>query len=117
MKEKHFKFRESFGTLVQGMADKQAGEFIKSVCDYVFGGKPFESKDEYLKGVFIHMQNVLDNEIRNRENGRLGGVLSATKCRDKEDSSSQIIIVASCETDDLEEMKQLGNDGDTKTQK
>ena len=50
MKEKNFKFKKSFGALVEKMTDKQAGEFIKAVSGYVFNGKPMESKDGVLKG-------------------------------------------------------------------
>lgn len=82
MKEKNFKFRESFGALVEKMTDKQAGEFIKAVSGYMFGGKPMESKDEYLKGVFLYVQNVLDTEMRDRENGKIGGAIVAEKYKE-----------------------------------
>ncbi len=79
MKEQNFKFKKSFGNLVEQMTDKQAGEFIKAVCGYVFNGKPMESKDEYLKGVFVYVKAALDTEIRDRENGKLGGAIVAEK--------------------------------------
>ena len=60
MKEKNFKFRKSFGALVEKMTDKQAGEFIKAVSGYVFNGKPMESKDEFLKGVFVYIKYSID---------------------------------------------------------
>lgn len=110
MKEKNFKFRESFGALVEKMTDKQAGEFIKAVSGYVFGGKPMESKDEYLKGIFVYVQNVLDTEMRDRENGKIGGAIVAEKYKEMrsrlatEEVSvsetnvvSQVIIVAADE--------------------
>lgn len=82
MKEKNFKFRKSYGALVEKMTDKQAGEFIKAVCGYVFDGKPMESKDEYLKGVFVFVQNALDTEMRDRENGKIGGAIVAEKYKE-----------------------------------
>lgn len=82
MKEKNFKFRKSFGKLVEKMTDKQAGEFIKAVCGYVFVGKPMESKDEYLKGVFVYVQDALDTETRDRENGKIGGAIVAEKYKE-----------------------------------
>lgn len=114
MKEKNFKFRESFGKLVEQMTDKQAGEFIKAVSRYVFGGKTMESKDEFLKGVFHYVQNVLDTAAQNRENGKIGGAIVAEKRRklrnilSTEDVSetsvvSQLIILSSCDEDDVEE--------------
>lgn len=72
MKEQNFKFRKSFAKLVEQMTDKQAGEFIKAVSGYVFLGKPMESKDEFLKGVFVYVKSALDAEMRDRENGKLG---------------------------------------------
>lgn len=104
MKENYFKFRESFADLVKGMTDKQAGEFIKAVGGYVFDGKPMESKDDYLKGVYLYAQSVLDTEARDRANGRLGGVIMAERYKELQskavveqtvcESSMQLIIVA-----------------------
>lgn len=79
MKEQNFKFKKSFGKLVEQMTDKQAGEFIKAVCGYVFLQKPMESKDEYLKGVLVYVKAALDTEMRDRENGKLGGAIVAEK--------------------------------------
>lgn len=82
MKEQNFKFRKSFGKLIEQMTDKQAGEFIKAVCGYVFLHKPMESKDEFLKGVFVFVKDALDTEVRDRENGKLGGLIVAEKYKE-----------------------------------
>lgn len=119
MKEKNFKFRESFGKLVEQMTNKQAGEFIKAVSGYVFEGKPMESKDEYLKGVFLYVQSVLDTAAQNRENGKLGGAIVAEKYKElrrrfaTEEVSvsetnvvSQLIIVAADSENAVDERSQ-----------
>lgn len=115
MKEKNFKFREKFGKLVENMTDKQAGEFIKAVSGYVFENKPMESKDEYLKGVFLYVKIVLDTDMQNRENGKLGGAITAEKKRKKEativrESSivSELIVVASGEQSKAENRNGAG---------
>lgn len=115
MKEKNFKFREKFGKLVENMTDKQAGEFIKAVSGYVFENKPMESKDEYLKGVFLYVKIVLDTDMQNRENGKLGGAITAEKKRKKEativrESSivSELIVVASGEQSKAENRNASG---------
>ena len=113
MKEQNFKFRKSFGDLVEQMTDKQAGEFIKTVCGYVFSRIPMESKDEFLKGVFVYVKNALDTEVRDRENGRLGGIIVADKNREMRNNGatteqtitessivSQLIILSGGEGDD-----------------
>lgn len=82
MKEKNFKFKKSFGVLVGKMTNRQAGEFIKAVSGYVFDGKPMESKDEYLKGVFLYVQSVLDTAEQNRANGKIGGAIVAEKYKE-----------------------------------
>ncbi len=91
MKEKNFKFREQFGKVVENMTDKQAGEFIKALSGYVFNGKPMESKDEYLKGVFLYAQSIIDVDVQNRENGKLGGAIIAEKKRKKESVRVQCV--------------------------
>ena len=82
MKEKNFKFKKSFGELVEKMTDKQAGEFIRAVSGYVFNGKPMTSKDGYLKGVFLYVQSVLDTAEQNRANGKIGGAIVAEKYKE-----------------------------------
>lgn len=112
MKEKNFKFRESFGKLVDKMTDKQAGEFIKALSGFVFGGKPLDSKDEYLKGVYLYAQNILETEMRDRENGKLGGAIIAEKRKNMtskqtvSESSimSQLIIVSSGEQSEVSDI-------------
>lgn len=107
MKEQNFKFRKSFGKLIEQMTDKQAGEFIKAVCSYVFLHKPMESKDEFLKGVFVFVKDALDTEVRDRENGKLGGLIVAEKYKEMRGKAtteettinetnvvSQVVIVA-----------------------
>ena len=79
MKEKNFKFKVNFAKLVKGMTDKQAGEFIKGVSDYVFYNKPLETKDEYLKGVYLYAKNELDTSERNSVNGKKGALILAEK--------------------------------------
>lgn len=79
MKEKSFRFRESFGRAVRTMTDKQAGKFIKGLCDNVFDNKYFTTKDKSLKSAYIFVKTALESDERDRENGRKGGILSAEK--------------------------------------
>lgn len=79
MKEKSFRFRESFGRAVRTMTDKQAGKFIKGLCDNIFDNKYFTSNDATLKSAYIFVKTALEGEERDRENGRKGGIASAEK--------------------------------------
>lgn len=63
--------REHYDTLKE-LTDKQAGEFVKGVCAYAFEGKPFITKDEYLKGLFMYAKRMLDISEMNRINGKKG---------------------------------------------
>ncbi len=72
MKGNNFKFKRNFYTVMRDMTDKQAGEFIKGVCGYVFDGKPLNTKDEYLKGVYIYVKRELDVSAMNAVNGKKG---------------------------------------------
>lgn len=94
MKEKSFRFRESYGKSIKAMNDKQAGKFIKLLCDYVFDGKFPESNDSTIKSTFTLVKTALDDEKKAKENGRRGGLLSAQKRKEKEQN---IMVITSVE--------------------
>ncbi len=58
--------------LMKGLTDKQAGEFVKGVCAYVYEGKPFITKDKYLKGLFVYVKRALNTSEINSINGKKG---------------------------------------------
>lgn len=72
MKLKKFKFKKEYYDLIKELTDKQAGEFVKSVCAYVYEDKPFFTKDEYLKGLFVYVKRELDVSEMNSVNGKKG---------------------------------------------
>ena len=72
MENKNFKFKESYANVIKEMTDKQAGEFIKGICGYVFESKPFITKDEYLKGLYLYVKRELDVSAMNAANGKKG---------------------------------------------
>ena len=81
---KKFKFKREYYDLMKELTDKQAGEFIKGVCAYVYEGKPLITKDEYLKGLFVYVKRELDVSEMNRVNGKKGAdKLAEIKRRDK----------------------------------
>ena len=69
---KKFKFKKEYYDMLKELTDKQAGEFVKGVCAYAFEGKPFITKDEYLKGLFLYAKRMLDISEMNRINGKKG---------------------------------------------
>ena len=77
MKEKSFRFRENFGKAIMPMTDKQAGQLVKGLCIYAFNGKPIESKDSTVQSSFMLMKTAIEQDERDRENGRKGGLISA----------------------------------------
>lgn len=79
MAENKFTFKKSFYNVLAEMTDKQAGELIKGVSAYAFDGKPFQTKDAYLKGVFLYIKRELDVSKQNSKNGKKGGIVSAEK--------------------------------------
>ena len=50
MKELRLKIKRENYNLFKELGDKQAGELIKGMCAYMYDGKPFFTKDPYLKG-------------------------------------------------------------------
>ena len=78
---KNFKLREQDYMALQGMSEKQAGQFIKGLCGYAFEGKPFETKDAKLATAYAYAKVSLDVSSQNRENGRKGGLIMAERMR------------------------------------
>ncbi|MCM1223717.1 MAG: DUF6291 domain-containing protein [Lachnospiraceae bacterium] len=70
--EKNIKFKKEYYDFIKELTDKQAGELVKGLCAYVYEGKPFLTKDEYLKGAFLYLKRELDVSARNSVNGKKG---------------------------------------------
>lgn len=79
MKGKNFKFRQQDYKAIQGMNEKEAGQFIKGLCGYAFDGVPFETKDAKIASAYAYAKVALDISEMNRENGRKGGMLIAER--------------------------------------
>lgn len=58
--------------IIKELTDKQAGEFVKGVCAYVFEDKSFITKDKYLKGLYLYAKRALDVSKMNSINGKKG---------------------------------------------
>lgn len=95
MKERNFRFRKSFAEVIRVMDDKQAGKFIKAVCEYVFDGRGYDGNDTAIKSAFTLVKVSLDNEITDRENGRRGGIKSRELRKAKEEQPSVARVIAS----------------------
>ena len=87
MKEKSFKIREGYSSIVDMLTYEQAGKLFKGFCAYVFRGEPFESTDRKVQAAFEVIKKFLDNEMRGRELGlkfgRIGGLRSQEIFRQK----------------------------------
>ena len=83
MESRKFKFREHDYKTIQGMTDKEAGQFIKGLCCYAFDGVPMETKDVKIASAYAYAKVALDESERNRENGKKGGLITAERFRKK----------------------------------
>ena len=79
MAEKIIRFKKAYYELLKELTDKQAGELIKGLCAYAYEGKPFITKDDYLKGAFLYVKRELDVSQRNSINGKKGAEKLAEK--------------------------------------
>ena len=76
--------KKHYDEILKELTDKQAGEFVKGVCAYAFEGKPFITKDQYLKGLFMYAKRALDVSQMNSVNGKKGAdKLAEIKRRNK----------------------------------
>ena len=65
MKELRLKIKRENYNLFKELGDKQAGELIKGMCAYMYDGKPFFTKDPYLKGAFMGIKKEIDEATGN----------------------------------------------------
>lgn len=70
MKELRLKIKRENYNLFKELGDKQAGELIKGMCAYMYDGKPFFTKDPYLKGAFMGIKKEIDEAKQNSLNGK-----------------------------------------------
>ncbi|WP_251546358.1 DUF6291 domain-containing protein [Pumilibacter intestinalis] len=81
---KNINIKREHYDMLKELTDKQAGEFVKGVCAYAFEGKPFLTKDRYLKGLFMYAKRALDVSEMNSVNGKKGAdKLAENKRRNK----------------------------------
>ena len=83
---RNFKIREQDYKAMQGMNERQAGQFIKGLCGYAFDGVPMETKDAKIASAYAYAKVALDISAQNRENGRKGGLIMAERIRGKHTS-------------------------------
>ena len=93
MKNKVVKIKKDYYKAMKQMTDKQIAEFIKSVCDYVYEGKPMITKDSFLKGVFMYVQRDLEVAERNSINGKKGAEILAKRQREAVSASVDIVVI------------------------
>lgn len=79
MAEKIIRFKKAYYELLKELTDKQTGELIKGLCAYAYEGKPFITKDDYLKGAFLYVKRELDVSQINSINGKKGAEKLAEK--------------------------------------
>ena len=72
---RNFKIREQDYKAMQGMNERQAGQFIKGLCGYAFDGVPMETKDAKIASAYAYAKVALDVSAQNRENGKKGGLI------------------------------------------
>ena len=89
MANKNFKIREQDYKAMQGMTEKQAGQFIKGLCGYAFDGVALETKDAKVASAYAYAKAALDISLQNRANGRKGGLLVAERTRGRKAASVQ----------------------------
>ena len=69
---KHINIKREHYDILKELTDKQVGEFVKGICAYAFEGKPFITKDKYLKGLFLSAKRDMDISAMNSINVKKG---------------------------------------------
>lgn len=94
MKNKIVKITKDYYRFIKNMTDKQIAEFIKSVCERVYEGKPLVTKDSYLKGVFAFVERDLQVSAQNSVNGKKGADILAERKREAVSTNIEVVVIA-----------------------
>lgn len=89
MKEKNFKFKESYFTALSDLNEKQAGRLLKGICEYAYSGKEFVSKDANLNRTFALIKSAIDEDAQTEERSEYGGSINIIK-HNPDDSTTLI---------------------------
>ena len=92
MKELKLKIKREYYNIFKELTDKQAGELIKGMCAYMYDGKPFFTKDAYLKGSFMSIKRDIDEAKQNSVNGKKSAEAYAAKQRAQTVSRLGIVL-------------------------
>lgn len=93
MKKKIVKITKDYYGFIKNMTDKQAGEFVKAVCERVYDGKPFITKDNYLKGVVAFVERDLQVSAQNSINGKKGSEILAERQRGAVSANIEVVVI------------------------
>ena len=85
MKEKVFKFKESYFKAMSNLNEKQAGRLLKGICEYAYSGKEFVAKEAALNSAFALIKSAMDEDAQMQERSEYGGNVSLFK-RNTDDS-------------------------------
>ena len=92
MKELKLKFKRNYYNLFSELNDRQAGELIKGMFAYAYDGKPFITRDDYLKGLFLTVHRDIDIAKRGMVYGTKGAEILAEKRRKEEVCKLGVLI-------------------------
>ena len=71
---KHFSFRLSYANMIKAMTNnKNAGVYIKAMCEYMFNGKIPDELPPELQGAFNIFKKTFDISKARSESGKKGG--------------------------------------------
>lgn len=90
MKEKNFKFKESFYKAMLGLNEKQIGRLVKGICEYAYEGKEFTAKDAASVSAYTLIKTATDEDRQQEEETVEGGLIGMTK----DTADGQVRVVA-----------------------
>ena len=94
MKDRNFRFRQSFADVIKDLDDKQTGQYVRSIAEYAFEDKTYAGKDIAVKTAFTLTKEMIDEERFYRDKGRLGAKKNAEMRRAKQDEPSIAKVIA-----------------------
>lgn len=93
MKELPIKLNKKHYNIFKDLTDKQTGELVKGICAYAYEDKPFITRDDYLKGLFMYIKRDIDISRQNSSNGKRAAAVLAERKRNADGMLNGIGVI------------------------
>ena len=92
LRAKHFTFYDTYFNAMKLLNDRQCGMFVKSICEYMFGGVMPDFNDKTMQGYFNLCKRKMDISKQRKSVGTSGGNAKKKPKKETESMTNETMI-------------------------